>query len=671
VLLLLGLALATLLSFTLLALPLGAYLASRLESSRQQSALIALALSLIAGFAYSAIAASWSYGLIGIDSYPILMLALGILTWVGFALKKKLGLLKILISGWNRSDFLILIPVIFSVYLTRGQWSGIFSPTLRAGDGPDTSQNLMAAQSARSMGSTWSAQADYFLDIVDKPGLRQGVMELYRLPSFREQAGIDYLVYGTRWGLTVPYSQVLKFFGNSSILWETGFVLLVSLLCLSIVTYSTIKAFAENKYMPLIATLAVVANTPFLVQYFNGGLAQGWALVGTSGMFLALLLFFGSGDLSLGRGNRYKYIFFLIAWLAIAVTYIDAAIVMVLFALVTVIVLSLFSRKSVIPFVKVFFISGLIAALAVPVFTYASLLTFDFRIRAASGTGLPSQIWPLPSEILGFVDIFTSDSSARTSETMLLAILITSYFIYKLIQGKFKIKSLSWLSNLGIAALAVVGVGFVLSITGKLGTNYIYLKVATYIAPLLIISLFLLLDGTKSVLGKRKFSWNLITPALLMVIALTSSYNSSGNLAKQGTNIPGEFGKLLDDPEIQRELNDFNYLTPYITAANFLGVFGNTHWISKAPNDLILEDRLDIELRLICFSVDTTCLPSTERISSPKLESFGFMIFKAPMTTGEFEALTPKARFDENFKAFGQEPQVIPDRFIGGNPYYN
>ena len=156
-----------------------------------------------------------------------------------------------------------------------------------------------------------------------------------------------------------------------------------------------------------------------------------------------------------------------------------------------------------------------------------------------------------------------------------------------------------------------------------------------------------------------------------MALALTSSYNSSENLTKQGTNIPGEFGKLLDDPEIQRELSDFNYLTPYITAANFFGVFGNTHWISKAPNDLILEDRLDVELRLICFSADTTCLPSTERISSPKLESFGFMIFKAPITTREFVALTPKARFDENFKVFGQEPQVIPDRFIGGNPYYN
>lgn len=670
-LLLLGLALATLFIFTLLALPLGAYLASRLEGSRKQSALIALALSLISGFAYSAIAASWSYGVIGIDSYPILMLALGILTWVGFALKKKFGHLKILISGWNRSDFLILIPVIFSVYLTRGQWSGIFSPTLRAGDGPDTSQNLMAAQSARSMGSTWSAQADYFLDIVNKPGLRQGVMELYRLPSFREQAGIDYLVYGTRWGLTVPYSQVLRFFGNSSILWETGFVLLVSLLCLSIVTYSTIKAFAESKYMPLIATLAVVANTPFLVQYFNGGLAQGWALVGTSGMFLALLLFFGSGDLSLGRGNRYKYVIFLIAWLAIAVTYIDAAIVMVLFALVTVIVLSLFSRESIIPFVKVFFTSGLIAALVVPVFTYASLLTFDFRIRAASGTGLPSQIWPLPSEILGFVDIFTSGSAVRTSETLFVAVSITSYFIYKLIQGKFKIKSLSWLSNLGIAALAVVGVGFVLSITGKLGTNYIYLKVATYIAPLLIISLFLLLDGTKSALGRSKFSWNLITPVLLMTIALMSSYNSSENLAKQGTNIPSDFAKLLDDKESQRELEEFNYLSSYILASNFLGVLGNTHWISKAPNDLILDQRLDIELRLICFASDTSCKPNTERILSPKLDSFGLIVYKSPITTREFANLPPKERFDANFRAFGLEPQDIPARFIGGNPYYN
>jgi len=299
--------------------------------------------------------------------------------------------------------------------------------------------------------------------------------------------------------------------------------------------------------MPLIATLAVVANTPFLVQYFNGGLAQGWALVGTSGMFLALLLFFGSDNLTLGRENRYKYLIFLIAWLAIAVTYIDAAIVMVLFALVTVIVLSLFSRKSVIPFVKVFFISGLTAALAVPVFTYASLLTFDFRIRAASGTGLPSQIWPLPSEILGFVDIFTSGSSVRTSETLLLAILITVYFIYKLIQGKFRISGFSWLSNLGIASLVVIGIGFVLSITGKLGTNYIYLKVATYIAPLLIISLFLLLDGTKSVLSRSKFSWNLVTPALLMAVAVLSSFNSSENLTKQGTNIPGEFAKLLDD----------------------------------------------------------------------------------------------------------------------------
>jgi hypothetical protein len=41
------------------------------------------------------------------------------------------------------------------------------------------------------------------------------------------------------------------------------------------------------------------------------------------------------------------------------------------------------------------------------------------------------------------------------------------------------------------------------------------------------------------------------------------------------------------------------------------------------------------------------------------------------MTTKEFAELTPRLRFDENFRVFGQDPQVIPERFIGGNPYYN
>jgi hypothetical protein len=353
------------------------------------------------------------------------------------------------------------------------------------------------------------------------------------------------------------------------------------------------------------------------------------------------------------------------------VTYIDAAIVMVLFSLVALLVFLVFAREKIVPFLKVFIVSGLVAALVVPMFTFASLLTFDYRIRAASGTGLPSQIWPLPSEILGFVDIFTGGSAMRTSETLLIAVAITGYFVFKLTQGQVKIKRLAWLSQLGVVGLIVVGIGYILSVTGKLGTNYIYLKVATYVAPLLIIALFLLLDGTKSALGKSKFEWNMIVPSLLMVLSLVTSYNSSSNLLNQGTNIPSEFGELLDSEKLQRELEDYNYLIPYITSSNFFGVLGNTNWISKAPNDLILDRRIDRELRLMCFSVDTSCTPATERIPNPELERFGIIIFKSPLTTEEFTALTPRARFDENFKAFGQEPQEIPERFIGGNPYYN
>lgn len=669
-LLLLGLSFLALLFLMLMAAPVGSFLVDRLGISQKKSAISALGLTLIVGFAYSALAASWSYGVFGIDTYPLILLTLGVITWVGFAVRGELGSLKFFRDGWTREDWFLFLPIAFSFYLTRGYWSGPFSLMLRAGDGPDTTQNLMAAQSARTMGATWNQQASYFLENVNQPSLRDGVMDLYRLASFREQAGIDYLVYGTRWGLSVPYSQILRFFGNGAILWETGLVLAISLLCISVVTYATVNCFSKSKFTPAITSLAVAANTPFLVQFYNGGLSQGWALVGTSGMFFALTLHFSSSSRDRSR-NRNIFALFTFAWLAITVTYIDASIVLVLFALIAILVLTIFSRTRVIPFIKLFFGSGVLAALLVPMFTFASLLTFDFRIRAASGTGIPSQIWPLPSEILGFVDIFSSGSSNRTPETLLIALVITLYFLYKLTQGQFKLRNLAWLSYLGLTGLLVVGIGYILSITGKLSTNYIYLKVATYVAPLLIISLFLLLDGTESVLRRSKIEWNMFVPTLLMIVALFSSQNSVSNLNKSGTNIPPEFSSLLNNKSLQAELSKYNYFVPYLAVSNFFGVLGNTHWISKAPNDLILNQRLDIELRLLCFASDTSCKPITARIANPELERFGIFVFKAPMTTREFYSLTPRQRFDANFKAFGQEPQQIPDRFVGGNPYYN
>ena len=154
------------------------------------------------------------------------------------------------------------------------------------------------------------------------------------------------------------------------------------------------------------------------------------------------------------------------------------------------------------------------------------------------------------------------------------------------------------------------------------------------------------------------------------MIATFSSYTATKNISVQGTAIPYTFAKLIDDKDAQAELARYNYLTNYILSSNYLGVIGDIHWVSKAPNDLELKDRLDLPLRLLCFSVDTSCKPTTPRIPDAKLESFGLLQYESPITSREFAALSPRDRYSANFKVFGVTPIEIPERFIGGNPYY-
>lgn len=654
-------------------LPLALWLRSKLLPKDSSQGPVALAISLLAGFAISAFAASWSYGVFGIDSYPIIFSSITAFSWLLLFLKGR-QLLPDFFRDWKTSDTGLLIPVMVSVYLARPYWSGIMSPVTLSGDGPDTTQNLMAAQSARTLGSNWFQQASYYNQFVGADNLRNGVMDLFRLPSFREQAGIDYLVYGTRWGLTVPYSQILRFFGNHAVLWETGFVFLTSIMALSVVIFGASRLISSNRIIPILSSIAVITNTPFMVQFFNGGLSQAWAVASTSGFFLAGIILLNR--LSQDGKIDFKPIttLFVLVWLGISVTYIDATIVLVLFSLILMTLLLIFKREFARDFIKVVLISGLVAAISVPIFTFATGFTFDYRLKAATGTGIPSLIWPLPSELLGLVDIFSSGVNSRSPETFLLALIATAYLLFKIGQGLFRRRSTSWIAVLALSALLTFAVGYILSITGRLGTNYIYLKVSTYVAPMAIIAFFSLLDhsfnqSAKVVKSRRPYF--LVLPLLLASLTFISSENANDNFLKFGKTIPYDFKKFLDSSEIQYELTRYNYLTPYITASNLLGVLGDTHWISKAPNDLILDGRLDIELRLICFNVDTSCKPATPKIASPKLESFGLIVFESPLTTREFASFSPKERFAQNFLVFGQEPLEIPARFIGGNPYFN
>lgn len=652
-------------------LPLALWLSRSLLGEYVKRSVMILALALIVGFALSGISASLSYGFFGIDNYPVILFLLALLSWIAFILLRLGSELRSFLKGWSASDAFLLLSVALVLFLARANWSDMRNPTLTTGSGPDTAQNLMAAQSARSLGSTWSEQSSNFLDQIGQSTLRTGVYDLFRLPSFRDQAGVDYLVYGTRWGLTIPYSQLLRFSGERAILWETGIVLVTSLMAFAVVVFASSKILARSKYTPAFTSLSVVGNTPFLVQYVNGGLSQAWALVGNSGLFLVIILCLRSLFGKHPFNSRALMVLAAAAWICTAVSYVDSAIVIGLLIIIMTSIFFFIDRRLSFKFFRLFALSGIAAAALVPVFTFVTALTFDFRLQAATGTGLPSQIWPFPSELVGFVNIFTGSTESRSSETLLIAIGITSYIIYKFVPGLRKRNEDTWISVAGIGVLTIFVIGLFLSLSGPLGSNYIYLKVATYVSPILLILFFRVLETSKLSRTKDLTSGTtLIIPVLLTATALISVSSAQLVLYKNATTLPYEFKTLLEDDALQEELESHNYLVPYVLSSNLFGVMGNVHWISKAPNDIIPGDRINSGLRLICLIQDPSCKPTTPEIQT-NLNRYSIKVFQAPITTKQFFALPLIERFNVNFTAFGQPIQEIPERFIGGNPYFS
>jgi hypothetical protein len=643
-----------------------------------------LSLSILFGFSVSALSATISYGVIGLDYYPAVLISLSMVSWITYVAYAKKGSFKPLRVKVEKSDFSLLFILVWCLVLTRSQWETFTKPQLVSGDGPDTSQNLMTALSARTLGGTWSEQADKINTFFGHDSLRQSVYDLYRFPSFREQAGFDYLVYGTRWGLSVPYSQVLRFFGDKAILWETGIVITTSLFVLGLMVFGIASLITTNKQIPLVASLISVSNSLLLVQYFNGGLSQVWSLSGLLGISLALILIVSQNQS--GRNISIKSVMAIsvASWTILIATYVDAAVILGLLGLVTSAVFLLIDRKISFKIVKNFALSGAIALLINPVLTYATFLTFDLRLKAATGTGLTANLWSFPSEIFGYIDVFSSEEGKRSFETMFLGLVISGAILVALGKKIYKRQGDYLLGYLSLAAFVVVLIGFIISYTGKLQTNYIYNKVAIYVTPLIIILWLTSFKSpgqksssnstnktgksTEKHVSKIGFALSLF---VVTSVPMLSSFSATNSLSTQGTTIPYEFANLIENKDLQERVSEYNYLTPYILSANFLGVIANVHWVSKAPNDIKLDSRQSKEMRLICYSVDTNCKPTTSRISDPELEKFGFIQFESPISTEEFSKLSPRDRYKFNFEVFGTAAQEIPERFIGGNPYYN
>ena len=672
------LTLGFILFFAILGAIPGALITKAISGESKERGPIALGISVGIGFSVSSIAAAWSFGAFGADTYPFVIFGIFLFSVCLLINSRVRATLKVW-REYSRFDLLLLFVPVITAFLSKPYWEGLTKLKLSAGGGPDIPQNLMTVLSQPRIGSTWFDAKSNLLTFLGDKDLGAAIYHLYQLPSMQDQAGFDYLVYGTRWGLSIPFAQILRLDPSFLIAGQAA-TLSIGLAALGLVMYSFSRLFFQRISLSYLLLLASVSSSPLLMQVFNGGMAQAWALPGLamlSASFLLTLMLSIKGDLSktalLGLISLSTF-----GWLANAVTYIDSSMTMAAVFAISTLFLSLFtSRKIATNLAVTTFVGGIVSALIVAPYSYAALTTIGIRLRLASGTGIIFDHWPLPSEMLGLLNIWTGEAGKSRDPLVLLLGILFSISILVLVLRGILSKS-PWdrsVSLLGLAILLVCSSVAIWASQTSLGSNYSYVKVATYVSPLFLLvigermSANLQAGRAKNPKNDTPLALRMLTPTFFVAIMLLSAISINPALVKKSEfSFPSSMTKILNNAEAQSELSTYNYLTTYRALSNVLGFVGDVHWVSKAPNDQRLESRISNEMRIICFAGDNACLPKTPELSVPSLNKFGFRVFQSPISTREFAALKPLDRYYAAMDAVGQARFDIPERFIGGNP---
>ena len=648
--------------------PISALTFLQKKNSNSFSWIIFIAVSLVIGFGVMAVAIAYAYGFLGINNFFLVVICFGTIFWILVIKYRK----NMAFPKKDKNSIFYLFPSLaLSLYFVSGQWDSSLKPIIKSGLGPDVSQNLLAAQVANKIGSTWGASSNNLINTLGVSDIHEAAINIFRAPSFKEVAGYDYLVYGGRWTLTILYNQILRIFGPQAVMWEIGTILFTSLTALSIIFFAGTKMITKSNVISCAITLSVICNANFLYQYFNGGISQAFGAIGLSGLFLALILlskyeeFFESKTRKAGL-----FIISLASWLGSSITYIDATFIYILFLIVFLFICIFKSRVLFARFFNFLVLPGIVAVLIVPNFIYTIVVNLSYRSAAASGTGITTGIWKTPSQLVGIFNVFsiTADNQSKITfySSIFLTFIILFFFIKKLVfnNGKNFI-----IANIALSSAVVISIGFILSFFGTSKSDYIYNKITGYLAPLVIFSLLILVTeqfkNAKSTIIAR-FIFSLIT---VTIIGSGIQFIGKLNGSTEAVMIPAAYSKLLQNQDLEKYLSAKNYLAPYKPVYNFAGLFGVGYWVSKAPNDMKLDSRIDNQLAIFCFTGDAACNPITEKITNIELEKYGISEFKTSLTTKQYSELSIIEKYNYNFDSVGMPRSEVPKKFLGGNPY--
>lgn len=669
-LLLLAASLAVTLIFSISGSVISAYIYSKMKLNLKDPTYILFSLTMLSGLFISSLAVVWSFGVFGSDYYSLIFLIITLLTSALFAKEKNRSIYKIWKSIKIKSVIFVYSVPLIALAISSNFIEGLTKVRTVVGGGPDITQNMMAALIQRDYGQTYLQFQSHFFKSVSETNSYNAYMHMLQLPSMREQAGVDYLVYGTRWGLTVPFAQLLRI-KESLVLNMQGISISVGITIGIIVMVGLVNLFVDKTYKSFIISISAFSCSSFLFTVYNGGLAQVFAVPAMVGIIFSSLYLLTGKDLETQEHNSNLglKIILMMSVFTLLVTYAEALMVLVFWIIISQSALLIFKRRNVVfSFIKnIKFLSIAFILFSLP-FIYPLIASFKIRQMGSIGTGFSYATWPFPSEILGIGGPWADMQGALKSNTSLFFGVIISLFLLFLVINNLRSKFREQL-NFNILVLTGYLSILLLSLNVLLQgstSNYIYVKSFTYLIPLLMFGIFY-----SHTLKGRKIIDNALYSTIIVLVILANTTYYLANINKVSAySIKSSIANILDDSAAQKELADYNYLTGYRPVSTAFGVFGNVNWISKAPNDIDLTSRLNQEIRIICITGDPECGVGSELIKNSALSKYGISTYYNSYTTEEFFKLTPLERYNKSFELVGQKPFPIPKRFIGGNPVF-
>jgi hypothetical protein len=635
---------------------------------------IFFAASVVAGFGISAFSASLAYSFLGINNYFYILIFIAASFWISIYLFRKQ--LDYRIKKVNGFIPFILISASIALYFSKSQWDSNLKPRILSSIGPDVSQNLLASANAQNLGNTWFESSRNLIDSLGVNNLNQAAIKLFDVPSFVNLAGYDYLVFGVRWGLTVPFNQLIRLLGPQTVFLEIGTILTLTLFATLLISFAIFRVFNKTVFFSTLGAIALALNGSFINQYFNGGISQALGLIGTFGLLFVLSLV--TSDLNL-NGTKVNSIGLIListlAWISSAISYVDSTLVVA--ALLTFCTFMLLIRMRIYgkKFVKFLILPGLLALVLNPIFVYSIYELLSFRFKANLGTGINTGNWRMPTQNFGLFASYTEFSDTQSTLLKLVSIVVFVITIFILVYSTLsrpRIKSV--ISYLIWASTIIILFAFVLAINSTNKSDYIYNKASTYIAPFFILGIFILIDlRNNKLLTKLSKSFYIVVSVTILISSI-SIENAFANGRDFTVIMPNQYLNLVQDKKIKNYLESNNYILPYKAAYNYTGLLGVKYWISKAPNDydLDIDSRISKPLLLLCFVGDNICNPKTSVVKhslSDELSKYGIVEYESTLSTFEYKTLTISERYNYAFDIMGTERVPIPDKYMGGNPY--